>query len=189
MLFLPMSRIAGERPELIRSSTVLVRAQTGFGPLLAGFFAAFAREAQALSDVELAEAVGAGVDLAARAVRSIHSGGDGAPDEALLDRILRHVETRLAQPTLSSRAVAQKFGISTRYLQILFARRGATFTEWVRLRRLEQSREALTFGRADRTVTDIALALGFNDPGYFSRLFRKTYGQSPMEFVRTRRAG
>lgn len=188
IVFLPMSRIVGERPELVRSKRALVQADNGFGPLLAGFFSAFARQAWSWSDVELDQAVAAGVDLTARAVRAMHSAEDCAQDEELIDGILRHVETRLAQPTLSSKGVARKFGISTRYLQVLFARRGATFTEWVRLRRLEKSREALlTIGRADRTVTDIALAWGFNDPGYFSRLFRKTYGHSPSEFARTRR--
>jgi len=32
------------------------------------------------------------------------------------------------------------------------------------------------------TITEVALAVGFNDPAYFTRVFRKETGQSPQAY-------
>lgn len=46
--------------------------------------------------------------------------------------------------------------------------------------RLERARELLL--DADRTVIEVALAVGFNDPAYFARTFRRELGLSPQEY-------
>lgn len=33
-------------------------------------------------------------------------------------------------------------------------------------------------------VSEIAYALGFSDPAYFTRLFKKYFGESPSEFTK-----
>ena len=40
--------------------------------------------------------------------------------------------------------------------------------------------------QTDRTITDIALAVGFSTNGYFSRIFRREVGVAPDAFRRTK---
>ena len=35
---------------------------------------------------------------------------------------------------------------------------------------------------SDNNISEIAYALGFSDPAYFTRLFKKYFGKSPSEF-------
>ena len=41
----------------------------------------------------------------------------------------------------------------------------------------------------ERSVSEIAYAVGINDPLYFSKLFKRTYGTSPKEYRRIHRKG
>jgi transcriptional regulator GlxA family with amidase domain len=52
------------------------------------------------------------------------------------------------------------------------------------LMRLRIGRAKLLLLRGDRSVCDIAAALGFCDQSHFSRTFRRITGQTPREFVR-----
>lgn len=47
-------------------------------------------------------------------------------------------------------------------------------------RLLLEARRLLAFSR--QSVLEIAVALGFDDPSYFSRLFRERHGQTPSQF-------
>ncbi len=51
--------------------------------------------------------------------------------------------------------------------------------ESIRQIRLERGKEMLGEGIS---VTDTAYACGFNDAGYFCRLFKKEYGVSPSQY-------
>lgn len=56
--------------------------------------------------------------------------------------------------------------------------------------RIEFARRQLKQYHGIRTIKEIALSSGFADPYYFSRVFRKLVGQSPLSYVRqTDRAG
>lgn len=54
------------------------------------------------------------------------------------------------------------------------------------LMRLRIGRAKLLLLRGDRSVCDIAAALGFCDQSHFSRTFRRITGQTPREFVRSK---
>lgn len=38
-------------------------------------------------------------------------------------------------------------------------------------------------GRSKIRITDLAVAVGFNDPKYFSTCFKKKYGMTPKEYM------
>jgi AraC-like DNA-binding protein len=50
-------------------------------------------------------------------------------------------------------------------------------------RRLERCRDALGARRDGRgVVKDVAFQWGFNDTAHFSRVFKKRFGKTPLEF-------
>jgi len=111
----------------------------------------------------------------------------GAVRAAHLHRVQQTIETLLAEPDLTLAKVSQAEGVSTRYLQKLFAAAGESFTHYVRLRRLERCRLDLISPRhAEASISSICYRWGFNGSAHFSRAFREQYGVSPREF---RRAG
>jgi len=60
---------------------------------------------------------------------------------------------------------------------------GQTFTEYLTRVRMERAKQLLG-STADRSA-QISLAVGYNDPHYFSYLFKKQVGISPRDFRRS----
>ena len=89
---------------------------------------------------------------------------------------------RLNDPALSVRAVAARHNVTPRYVQKLFEESGATFTEYVIAERLARASRLLADPQLiERTVTSVALDVGFSDLSYFNRAFRKRFGMTPSE--------
>ncbi|MEU6146869.1 helix-turn-helix domain-containing protein [Streptomyces sp. NPDC047081] len=106
-----------------------------------------------------------------------------AGQNTMVDRVKATIETRLGEPELTPRALADEHGISVRYLHKLFQEQGATVGGWIRRRRLEVCRAEL--GRptaADLTIAAVAGRWGFVSPAHFSHAFRKEYGMSPAQY-------
>lgn len=108
---------------------------------------------------------------------------EGGPDlrEDLVDRILRHVESNIADPDLTPGSIAADFFMSTRSLHRLFASRGIGVASWIRMRRMDKCRRAL-LQEADTPITEIIARYGYVDLSHFSRSFAARYGVSPTTF-------
>jgi YesN/AraC family two-component response regulator len=105
--------------------------------------------------------------------------GTPTPDlSAALEYIDHHLKEKIAQ-----REVADRCGLNSYQLSRAFKRRfGITFQEHVMQRRIEKAKTLLRNRSA--TVTDVCWAVGFKDPSYFCRMFRRYAGRSPTEFRR-----
>jgi len=57
---------------------------------------------------------------------------------------------------------------------------GTTPATYLRRLRLERAQALIREG--GRSMTDISYAVGFNDPHYFSKIFKKEFGITPSEF-------
>ena len=57
---------------------------------------------------------------------------------------------------------------------------GKTVTQYIHERTILEANRELIF--SDKTIKAIALELGFDDPSYFGRFYRKCSGESPAEF-------
>ncbi len=83
--------------------------------------------------------------------------------------------------------VADRLEVSYGYLSRLFkAEEGMTLTEYSNRRRLERVKEILY--ASDMTLEEAGHSAGFEDVKYVSRLFRKTYGITAREYIRSVRA-
>ncbi len=98
-------------------------------------------------------------------------------------QIRRHVEAHLRDPELSARTVAAAFGISPRYLHIIFSTGEETVSNLILRRRLEECAKQLRDPLwARRTITEIAFSWGFNNATHFARVFREKYSLSPRDY-------
>ena len=103
----------------------------------------------------------------------------------LVLRIRAYIDSHLGDSDLTPTRIAATHFISKRYLHKLFEAEGITVSRWIRERRLERCRSALTDPRwRDETVTSIGMRWGFTDAAHFSRLFREAYECTPTEYRR-----
>ena len=54
--------------------------------------------------------------------------------------------------------------------------------QFIRNYRLNMAKELLSAKTDNRNITEIAYAVGFNDPKYFTRCFTKLFGKSPSSW-------
>jgi AraC-like DNA-binding protein len=96
--------------------------------------------------------------------------------------ILREIERRSADPDLSALTIARQLGITSRYVHLLLADTGKSFTHHVLERRLERAAALLRNpGWRHRKIADIAAEVGFADLSYFNRAFRRHFGATPSD--------
>ncbi len=75
-------------------------------------------------------------------------------------------------------------GISGTYFQNIFqANYGVSPQKYILGKRLSHAKAIIDSGDFD-TVSEIAASVGYSDPLYFSRAFKKKYGLSPMGYVK-----
>lgn len=78
--------------------------------------------------------------------------------------------------------VAHAAGVSERECLRCFRKAfEITPVRYILYARLEKALNLLVV-RRDMSVADIARAVGFSSPGYFSQVFREEYGCTPREF-------
>jgi AraC-like DNA-binding protein len=106
----------------------------------------------------------------------------------LRDRIKALVASRLRDPELSVDTIANALNCSRRHLYNAFADEGDGVAEYILVERLAAARADLVDPRqSQRSVTDIAFDVGFNQPAHFSKVFATRYGCSPREWRRRAR--
>jgi AraC-like DNA-binding protein len=130
------------------------------------------------------------------AALAMGASGDGAQlalehgvRAARLRAIKADIRGNLADHSLSAGTLAQRHGISQRYVYKLFEQEGATFSEFMVAKRLERARQMLAEPQyAERTISSIAYEAGFGDLSYFNRTFKRRFEMTPSEWRRRRRS-
>jgi AraC-like DNA-binding protein len=133
----------------------------------------------------------------ARTTISIGSDSNAAPEplhrlQAMRRAaILGEIEQRSGEPDLSAVAVADRLGITPRYVHMLLKETGRTFRRHVMDRRLQNAAALLRDPQwHHRRIGDVATAAGFCDLAHFSRAFRRKYAATPSDIRQAaRRAG
>ena len=151
-------------------------------------------------------------ELFSRIMDALRSGRLGSPQVAAADtlailaRVLsasrrsRHVDRRAEQVVLRAKQaivraasgplrvpdLARELGVGYSWLRQTFRKHtGLAPAQYHAQVRLHQAQEMLE--GTDLTVKEVALALGYDTQGYFSRAFRKKTGRWPTEWRRGRR--
>ena len=99
---------------------------------------------------------------------------------ALVKRAVANLHQNYARP-LKRWEVAEAVGVSESYLSRVFKQElGLSPWEYLNRFRVSQAKELIR--RTQGSVKSIAIQVGFKDPRYFSRVFRKLTGFSPNKF-------
>ena len=106
----------------------------------------------------------------------------------MLQKTVDYLKQQYAQPDISLNTVAGVAGMSPSHFSTVFSQQmGQTFVEYLTALRMEQARSLLRC--TDKSSGDIALEVGYNDPHYFSFLFKKVNGCSPRDYRMGRKSG
>jgi len=154
--------------------------------LLINYANAFIKEAP-LASAELRHvAVSHLHDLIAVAVGATRDGRAIADGRGIAAARLRAVITDITEHLdefdLSVARIAERQGVTPRYIHKLFEGEGLTFSEFVLGRRLARAHRLLGHPRQGyRTISSVAYDVGFSDLSHFNRAFRRRYGATPSE--------
>ena len=85
---------------------------------------------------------------------------------------------------ISLEDVAEQVNISPQYFSKLIKKTtGFNFIDWLSMLRVKKAKELLT--NSNLTVKEVCFMVGYKDPNYFSRIFKKRIGITPSEYVKT----
>ena len=104
-------------------------------------------------------------------------------DDEFLNRALEVVEAHISDPELTQEVFMDELGVTKSTLfRKLKALTGLSYTAFVRHIRLKAALHIMHTQKGVR-ISEVAYAVGFNDPKYFSYCFRKEYGMLPSEYI------
>ena len=99
----------------------------------------------------------------------------------LLAQALDYIDKHYSENSISLNVVAKEVNISPSYFSAVFSQEvGQTFVEYLTQKRMEAARRLLQ--QTDQRSSEIAYAVGYKDPHYFSYLFKKTQGCTPRNY-------
>lgn len=120
------------------------------------------------------------------------AGGAGEPvrASARLDAMRDYVARNLHDERLGAAMVAHVFGVSPRYVHMLFEPTGSSLSEHINRQRLLAC--AREIGRPQDhpdSISTIAFRYGYRDISYFNRRFKREFGETPSQYRRRHAAG
>ncbi|WP_309547105.1 hybrid sensor histidine kinase/response regulator transcription factor [Spirosoma foliorum] len=105
-------------------------------------------------------------------------------DQKFLDRLSAIVNQNLSEPTFNVESLAEAANLSrTQLNRKLKAIADTSPTNFIREIRLTKATELLLEG--EESVTQIAYAVGFDNPSYFTKVFQERYQTLPSQYGKT----
>jgi len=103
--------------------------------------------------------------------------------QRLVRKAMAFIHEHFAE-SISRRDIAQHVSIAEDYLTYCFRQElGTTPIKYLQRYRINHARQLLK--ENEKSITEIALLVGFSDSGYFSRIFHRETGMSPEAFRRS----
>jgi YesN/AraC family two-component response regulator len=111
----------------------------------------------------------------------LHQRGAATPRQ-LVRALVAQVHTAYAED-ISLQEFAATHNVSLAYFSRLFKEEiGMTFSDYLTRVRIEKAKELL---HQDLRLSDISALVGYDDPKYFSQIFRKVAGVSALDYQRS----
>jgi AraC family transcriptional activator of pobA len=111
--------------------------------------------------------------------------GMHARNDPVLAEVFAYIEKHYAKP-ISLKEVAATVNLSPGHLTtVIRERTGRTVVGWIAERRMAEARRLLL--ETDESVENVGARVGYDDPTYFARRFRRAYGTTPAVWRRANR--
>ncbi|MFC3229014.1 helix-turn-helix domain-containing protein [Marinibaculum pumilum] len=109
---------------------------------------------------------------------------EGVTRNLRLRGVQQWIEAHLDDPDMTLEGIAQANSMSLRTLHMLFEQCEMSASEWIWHRRLQRCHDEIA-KRDGRSITSIAFAHGFNSSAHFSAMFRRKFGLTARELLRS----
>ncbi|MDL2300784.1 PocR ligand-binding domain-containing protein [Lachnospiraceae bacterium OttesenSCG-928-D06] len=107
-------------------------------------------------------------------------GNASNPNSELIRKAMIYISKHFNEP-LTLEEVALHVHLHPSYFSTIFKQSiGSTFKEYLNMVRIEESKRLLS--NTDFSIIDIAVAIGFEDQSYFSKVFKKYTGLTPKQY-------
>jgi YesN/AraC family two-component response regulator len=104
-------------------------------------------------------------------------------DEVFLEKVQILLDEKLTESEFTSEYFSIEIGMSRMQLhRKLKALVGLSTTEFIRSQRLKMATHILL--NSDINISEVAYEVGFNDPSYFTKCFKASYGISPGNYAK-----
>lgn len=182
-LFAPADAVQSVLPFAKDNVGTLLNGRTGPGALFAQHLRTLESVGWTLSEEQLNRTMRGTLELLSQAFAAERSGeGETTYKRLLLERVRAFALSRLGDPNLTPRTIADHFQFSTRYLHMLFKMTDDTVSSWLKRERLRRCFDMLHDpSEQHRSITEIAMKWGFQDMSHFSKAFRSEFDTSPRE--------
>lgn len=101
--------------------------------------------------------------------------------DSLVGRACRYIEDNYRNKDISLDDVSREVDVSPYYFSRLFKEEtGENFIDYVTRIRIDKAKELLS--GTEMTMKEICASIGYSDPNYFSRSFKKNVGVTPTEY-------
>lgn len=108
------------------------------------------------------------------------SGSRGRPVNDMITAAKNYLDEHYAG-NISLESVADSIALSAPYLSRLFSSQiGKTFIDYLTDLRIAKACQLLREGRL--SIKEVSSAVGYSDPNYFSRIFKRVIGKTPSEY-------
>ena len=109
------------------------------------------------------------------------SDGSEARHGYVISRAREYVSKHYNDPDISLISAAAHVNMSSAHFSTVFSQStGQSFINYLTAVRMEKAKELLS--STDMKLSAIALEIGYNEPNYFSHVFRKSTGMTPKEY-------
>jgi len=99
----------------------------------------------------------------------------------LIKKARTYIDRNFHDPGLSAKTVCNHLHISTAYFSCVFKQyTGITFISYLTDTRIRKAAELLT--DINQKAGMVAYSVGYGDPYYFTRVFKKVYGMPPSKY-------
>ncbi len=104
------------------------------------------------------------------------------PTSLLVKQALAYLQQNYHQP-ISRQEIADAVNANPTYLSRIFSQEvGISLWDFLARLRIQKAKEMLHNYSTSKTITDIAMHVGYNDPAYFCKVFKQQTGLSPRGF-------
>jgi AraC-like DNA-binding protein len=172
---------SSERPHTLRLGTTSTSSRT-ISLLLLSLWLSIEGEQHEPDSRRVADAL---LALLARQCRRAAASGCRDASQKKIDckQVMDYIDSHVRDPNVSVQRVAERIGVTTRYLQLLFAEAGDCVSEYIKRERLRGCLLDLRDASLERqSITEIAFSWGFNSAAHFSSSFKREFGLSPRDF-------